>query len=439
MSTAANRWLLGGTVVLLPLLEPRGPGQSAPVDAVAVVYVVVALIAIARSRQPLHLPAKGALLLILGASLLATVFGLDLPAGMLSILVEAYLFLLFLCVANHLGGDPAGLRAVLVTWSIAATAWAGMLIAFQLQVVPAPLEALLAGDGGGGPRAAGAAGNPNLAASYLLTSFFLLFASPWSRRRPARVAAAGALLFALYVTGSNGGLLGLMAGVPVLAVAAALRRTRTPAQRLGVVGGAVLTCGVVLAAALVAGTPRADILDVQALAQQERGGVFEGSIGRLDRSVGGRLAIWSSAWHAADSRVTIGVGPGSAPEIPLGVGTLKRGLHNDYLAFLIERGIAGLLGLLGLVALVAVLLRWSGRLLEAVLPDPRGGWLRPAGLSAAVVANLVVATNHESFHFRHVWILFGLVWAASRLVSGQPATLPAGPEFAAKELGHVGQ
>jgi len=404
------------------------------VDAVAVAYVVVALIAIARSRQPLHLPAMGALVLILGASLLATVFGLNLPAGMLSILVEIYLFLLFLCVANDLGGDPGALRTVLVVWSIAATAWAGVLIAFQLQVVPAPLEALLVG-GGGGPRAAGAAGNPNLAASYLLTSFFLLFVSPWPRQVPARVAAAGTLLFAIYVTGSNGGLLGLVAGVPVLAVAAALRRTRTPAHRLGVVGGAVIACGLVLAAALVAGMPRADVLDVQALAQQERGGVFEGSIGRLDRSVGGRLAIWSSAWHAADSRVTIGVGPGSAPEIPLGIGTLKRGLHNDYLAFLIERG---LLGLLGLVALVAVLLRWSGRLLEAVVPDPEGGWLRPAGLSAAVVANLVVATNHESFHFRHVWILFGLVWAVSRLVPEPTASPPARPEVTSEELGHVG-
>lgn len=435
MSAAANRWLLGGTVVLLPLLEPRGPGQSAPVDAVAVAYVVIALVAIARSRQPLHLPASRALLLILGASLLATAFGLNLPAGMLSILVESYLFLLFVCVANDLGGDLAGLRAVLVVWSVAATAWAGVLIAFQLHIAPAPLEALMVGSGGG-PRAAGAAGNPNLAASYLLTSFFLLFASPWPRPRPARLAAAGTVLFALYVTGSNGGLLGLAAGIPVLSVAAALRRTRTPGQRLGVVGGTVLTCGLVLAAALTTGVPRADVLDLQALAHQERGGVFQGSIGRLDRSVSGRLAIWSDAWHAADSRVTIGVGPGSAPEIPLAIGTLKRGLHNDYLAFLIERG---LLGLLGLVGLVAVLLRWSGRLLEAAIPDPRGGWLQPAGLGAAVVANLVIATNHESFHFRHVWILFGLVWASSRLVPEQPAQLPAQPQPAPKELGHVGQ
>jgi hypothetical protein len=91
------------------------------------------------------------------------------------------------------------------------------------------------------------------------------------------------------------------------------------------------------------------------------------------------------------------------------------------------------------VALVAVLLRWSGRLLEAVVPDPEGGRLRLAGLSAAVVANLVVATNHESFHFRHVWILFGLVWAANRLVPEPPPSFPARPQVTSEELGHVGR
>jgi hypothetical protein len=38
-----NLWLLVGTIALLPLLVPRGPGQSAPVDAVALVFILFAL------------------------------------------------------------------------------------------------------------------------------------------------------------------------------------------------------------------------------------------------------------------------------------------------------------------------------------------------------------------------------------------------------------
>jgi hypothetical protein len=57
-----------------------------------------------------------------------------------------------------------------------------------------------------------------------------------------------------------------------------------------------------------------------------------------------------------------------------------------------------------------------------------------------VVANLVLATNHETFHFRHVWVLFGLTWAASQLISTRRPT-PADstdPDPTPKELAHAG-
>jgi O-antigen ligase len=419
MIAAPNLWLLAGTVVMLPLLVPRGPGQSTPVDAITLAYILVALVGLGRSGRALRLPARGPLLLILGASLTATVVGLSLPDSMLSLLVEAYLFLLFLCVANDLCADPRGLRVVLTVWSVAALLWATVFVGFHFQLLPEWLQELLvANSKGGGYRVAGAARNPNLAAGYMMISFFVLLGSPWPRRALARLAAAGWLLLGLYLTGSNGALLGLAAGMAVLAVAAGVRSSRTPGQRLGVVGAALVVGGLVLGSVVMAGIPRVGVVDVQALAQRERGGMFGGSLGRLDRSVAGRLAIWSNAWNAAGSDVVVGVGPGAARRIPLAEGTLQRGLHNDYLAFLLERGV---LGLLGLLALTATLLRWSARLLGGHLPDGRGGWWVPAGLGGAVVASLLLSTNHESFHFRHVWVLFALVWAASQLMAARPA------------------
>jgi O-antigen ligase len=437
MIAPANLWLLAATVALLPLLLPRGPGQSTPVDAVAFAYILVAVVGLCRSGRTLLLPAKTAFLLILGASLAATVFGLSLTDSMLSLLVEAYLFLLFICVANDLHADPRGLRVVLTVWVVAALVWAAVYVGFHLELLPRWLqELLLAGSGGEGRRVAGAARNPNLAAGYMMTSFFVLLGSPWPRRRPARLAAAGWLLFALYVTGSNGALLGVAAGLAVLAVAAGVRSSQRPGERLALVGAALVTGGLMLGAVVGTGIPRVGVSDVQALAARERGGTLGYSLGRLDRSIAGRLTLWSQAWDGAGSQVVVGVGPGAAARIPLVEGTLQRGLHNDYLAFLIERGV---LGLLGLLALTAALLRWSGRLLGGYLPDGRAGWWPPAGLGGAVVASLLLSTNHESFHFRHLWVLLGLAWAANHLLTDRaaPATsLEA--ELTPKDLTHAG-
>ncbi|HEV8165909.1 MAG TPA: O-antigen ligase family protein, partial [Actinomycetota bacterium] len=390
-----------------------------------------------RRGRPLQLPAKGALLLIMAASVVATVSSLSLPYSLLSLLIEAYLALLFVCVANELGDDRRALRAALTVWAVAALVWAAVFIGFHYQLLPGGLQQLLVENSkGGGARVAGAAKNPNLAASYMMTSFFVLLASPWPRRRLARLVATASLLLAVYVTGSNGALLGLVVGVAVLAVAACLRGSQTPRQRLQVTGVAIVGAVALLTAALlVVGIPHAGVSDVQAVAKRERGGAFGDSLGRLDRSVGSRLTIWSNAWSGTGSRMLVGVGPAAAPRIPFADRRLGRGLHNDYLAFLIERGVLGLLGLLAFCALV---LRWSGRLLAAPPQDDADGRWRLAGLAGAVVANLVLATNHESFHFRHLWLLFGLVWAASRLApedtaaagdpESHPTTMPG--EFA---------
>jgi O-antigen ligase len=441
MTARVNLWLLAVTIALLPLLVPRGPGQSAPVDAVALLFICLALSGLLWRGRPLQLPARGPLLLIMAASVVATVASLSVPDSLLSLLIEAYLALLFICVANDLGDDREALRVALIAWSVAALIWAAVFVGFHYHLLPAGLQQLLVENSkGGGYRVAGASKNPNLAASYMMTSFFVLLASPWPRRRLARLATAGFLLLAVYVTGSNGALLGLAVGVAVLVVGACLRGSRTPRQRLQVVGVAILAGVAVLTTALlVVGIPKVGVSNIEAVAASERGGAFKGNLGRLDRSVGSRLSIWSNAWKGAGPRVLVGVGPDAAPRIPFATTTLRRGLHNDYLAFLIERG---LLGLVGLLALCAVMLRWSGRLLAAPeQEDARGRW-KLAGLAGAVVANLVLATNHESFHFRHVWLLFGLVWAASRLLpeeatavqdaGSDPMTMPG-------ELAHAGR
>jgi len=439
MIARLNLWLLSATIALLPLLVPRGPAQSAPVDAVALLFILFCLGGLLGRGRPLHLPAKGPLALIMAASVIATAASLSLPDSLLSLLIEAYLVLLFLCVANDLADDRSALRTVLTVWTVAALIWAAVYVGFYYHVLPEGLQQLLVENSkGGGYRVSGASKNPNLAASYMMTSFFVLLASPWPRRRPARLCAAGFLLLAVYVTGSNGALFGLIAGMAALAVAACLRGSRTPRQHLQVVGAATVIGVAMLATGLVLiGIPQVGVADVQAVAARERGGLLQGNLGRLDRSVSSRLTIWSNAWNGTGSRVLVGVGPDAAAKIPFGTRTVGRGLHNDYLAFLIERG---LLGLLGLLAFCAIMLQWSGRLLAQSPQEEAGGRWSAAGLAGAVVANLVLATNHESFHFRHVWVLFGLIWAANRLLLEQAAAVQdaaSDPTTAPGELAHA--
>jgi len=76
-----------------------------------------------------------------------------------------------------------------------------------------------------------------------------------------------------------------------------------------------------------------------------------------------------------------------------------------------------------------VLLGWGGRLLVA--EGRTQDVMR--GLGPAVVANLVFSLSHETLHFRHVWILFAMVWAAYTVVSERQRAAEAEPQVAVPE------
>ena len=50
------------------------------------------------------------------------------------------------------------------------------------------------------------------------------------------------------------------------------------------------------------------------------------------------------------------------------------------------------------------------------------------GLGAAVVATLVFSMSHETLHFRHVWVLYAMLWAAYTVVSKRQGTSRSQPE-----------
>jgi O-antigen ligase len=230
------------------------------------------------------------------------------------------------------------------------------------------------------------------------------------------------LVFAMYLTGSNGAMASFVAGVCLLGLGVYLRSGRRPQEIMGLVGAAILAGAILLGLTVgIIGVPRVGLADVDALARREQAGTLANSIGRLDHGIDERLAIWSSGWRGAAPRLTIGVGPGEAINYAMTLDGTPISLHNDLYAFLIERGI---LGLLGFIALQVTLLRWGGRL---VTSEGRGqDTMR--GLGAAVVASLVFSMSHETLHFRHVWVLYAMLWAAYTVVSKRQGASRSQPE-----------
>ncbi len=398
-------FMLLPAVVFLPLLIPHGPSNTAPVDVLIVLYLAVAIIGWSFTRRVMSFPLSIVTAFILAVSLLGVGMSRFAGVGRTAVLIDLYLYMLFVAVVNDLRVNRRALGVVLATWVFAALAWAVLANGITFHYLPETLARLILANSRALNRASATADNPNLAASYFLVSLFVLAASPRPRSRLLRVLAAAWLILAIYSTGSVAGLLGLLVGGGALLAAALVRRAgSTVRQAQVVIALMIVVVAVVLGAVVHTVTSRSVLGDVASIsAQQKQGGVFQNSLGRSNRSLNGRLTLWTQGLQKSSGHGNelLGVGAGAAKYT-----VDYKSLHNDILAYLVERGIIGLFGLAMLYWLV---FRQAARLL-----GPRG----PAGLhglAAAVFANFAFSMTHQTLHFRHVWLLFALVWAASGL------------------------
>lgn len=421
---------LATMIAVLPVLVPRGPGNTSPADLFAAAFLLLGLLALAQRGRRLRVPAPGAIALILVGSVVALALSSHPRVGLLTLLADTYLLLLFIMIANHLSGARAErlLRLLLIVWTVAALVWATVLLAGYLDLLPQGVEHLLKIRADSRRGAGVSRNNPNLAGGYMVTSFFVLLASPWPRSRPLRLLAGGWLLWALFATGSLGALLGLVAGCAAWALGVYLRSGRSAREVQGLAGVALVLGALGLAGLVMAvGIPRFGLAQVDTVSQEAKGGALDDSVGRAGKSSAGRLGLWSEAVARAGPRVIVGVGPGEAKhELQISNGTINpktgalstQSMHSDVLGFLIERGIVGFAGLL---LLYAALLRRVWR----VLVVGRYRRIGVAALGAAVVANAAHSLFHETFHFRHTIVLFGLLWVAAELAASSPEPAPA--------------
>lgn len=215
------------------------------------------------------------------------------------------------------------------------------------------------------PSLRGQAGfpNPNVAAHFLGANLIVLARSPVPRW--LRVLGVAASTAGLIAAGSFGALLMIVGAFAYLGFSSSFAKRR-PVLRVVVPLVLILGFGVVMTN----------------LPEDTQGTGFNTS--HLERSSTGRFVRWEATVEVAVANPT-GLGPGSNR----GLGLLPHGqeAHNEYLAYLTERGV---IGLVGLVALFAAIWRLSGT-----------GSLTRALIIAYALQGLV----RETTHYRHLWLL----------------------------------
>jgi O-antigen ligase len=126
-------------------------------------------------------------------------------------------------------------------------------------------------------------------------------------------------------------------------------------------------------------------------------------IGRADRSSEGRFDLWGRGIDVLIDR-QIGIW-GIGPENFRVVDWQSKQLHNDVLAFLVERGLLGTFGLVGVGVLA------FSKALNLLMVNPKfPGRARIVGVIflAAITATLVESLTHQIFHDRQLWLILAL-------------------------------
>jgi O-antigen ligase len=400
-----DRWgpYLVLAVALAPVVVPTGPAELAILDAFNVIALVAFTVQFLTGRVELKLPfAAGALAITVG-SLIAIVNAENVPAAMLALSQDAYLYLWFILLVSVMSvrGDLVGLR---IAWVVVGCAEAFIAFALLAQRGVMSFGAMA---GPKGARALGTFYDPNMCADYLGMSLFILLTLEGHVSRVLRWAAAAILFAAIVATKSNGGALSLVSGLAVWG----LVRARTARIPMPAVAGMVLVFGSLFAA----GAWMSSSLGIGTHALQSL--TSHSFVARAEHSSQGRFKIWRQL-EASLRKAPLGIGPGNSRWMPVTVEGRERPhsmyskeAHSDYLAYAIERGPLAALALLALVVQAFFMVRrvWLRRS-RGGRGDNKAGAL-VAGLAGALTCSVVHSLTLERLHFRHFWLLLALIAA----------------------------
>lgn len=413
-ATPASRSLrvaIGAAFAGMPLLVPSGPGNTSPADLPIVLAIIGVLLWLTRNGVPLRLPYATAVWLLMLSGAVAAWANTELRSTA-ALGQDLFLLLWVSAIAGAVQADPSLVQLICRTWCWSGAGWASLLVLGRL----AGLSWLAGQSARDGSRASLTFGDPNLAGNYFVACLFLILAARHPRRTWVRMLAVLVIVLAIVFTGSNGAMVGLVAGTGAGLVLGRLRSR-------GPIAAAGLACVMALAAGLLIVTVNLTALQQQAAAG---GPVLHDSFGRSDASSQDRQVLFAEGVRLFWDGSLLGVGPGRTKATLAAIpAPYVKEAHNDYVATLVELGVLGGVGLIVLLASAGVRLQRvtaaragrGGDLWRGQLPAPQF-------LMAIGASYLVSGAFYEVLHFRHVWAFLGLV-AGLDLLRDKGRPLPA--------------
>lgn len=393
-------WLLC-MMILLPVKIFHFPFNLELVDFWIVMGLPVFWLSFLSGRQTkISLPYTIAFLFIMIGSFASTFVSPNPSRSIIVILKEIYLFVWFVTVTALLSDlNARDMRRVM-------SVWAGTVILHGLLIVAQFLFPriwhMITGFAGqatayahfrpSGLFISEKAGDANKAAFFQLLGFVPLVLARPSKRYAIFL---GVMLFSsILATGSMGTTISFTCGLTTaLFLIIVFGRNWDLIMRYAVKSAVVIL--------LFAG------LFIIVLSQnQEYKAHFEKIItGRAEKSSGGRFHLWKRGIDVFEEHSALlwGVGPENFREVD--AAQTDNQLHNDFLAFTVERGVIAIAGLI-LFIIVSISRAVYLMMMYAKAPDRIG--LTIVVFPAIVTSMLIVSLTHQVFHAREMWLVLGL-------------------------------
>lgn len=393
-------WLLG-LVIMYPVKIFHFPLNLELVDFWILMGLPLIWLSFLRSRQTrVSVPYTIAFLLILIGSFASTFVAVTPSRSIIVILKEVYLFIWFVtATALFAGLDEKSMRRVM-------SVWAGTVILHGLFIIVQFLFPkiwhMTTGFAGqatayteyrpSGLFISEKAGDANKAAFFQLLGFVPLVLA----RPPKRIAIIlGIALFAsILATGSMGTTISFTTGLITTLILISLFAKNWIVIIRYFVKAAI---AIFLFAA---------IFTLILSQNDDYKAHFEKIItGRAEKSSGGRFGLWGRGIDVFEKHNVLlwGVGPENFREVDAAQSDNQ--LHNDILAFTVERGLIGISGLL-LFAFVTI--GRAAYLLMMHIKYPEQVGLIVVVFPGIVAAIMLVSLTHQVFHARELWLLLAL-------------------------------
>jgi O-antigen ligase len=351
-------------------------------------------------KTKLNLSYTLALILILVGSFTSTIYAANPSKGLIVILKEVYLFVWFVTVTIVLCDvNKRDFRRIMFVWASVVVLHGILIISqfiwpeiWRITTKFAGQTAAYAHFRPSGLFISEKAGDANKAAFFQLLGFVPLMLAGTPRRITLLLATV--LVSSILVTGSMGTTGALMAGLIVSVISLLIFEKN------------LILLKELFKKAVVAFVFLTGLFLIVVSHNQEYKEHFTKIIaGRAEKSSGGRFDLWQRGIDAFFHQNAFfwGVGPENFREIdPAGN---DNQLHNDFLAFTVERGLIAAAGL-ALIALVAM--SNAVHLLHMHNRYPNEIDLFVVVFPAIITSMLLVSLTHQIFHAREMWLILAV-------------------------------